>query len=77
MAGPKTVTLVDKDGGECNVSSPADITNLVYGQGYKVKGNKSVDEAYAALMPDTKEEKAEAKAKADSAPANTSTTTSK
>jgi hypothetical protein len=65
MAGPKTVTLVDKNGGECKVSTPLDITNLVYGAGYKVKG-KSVDEAYAYL--------ADAQAEADSASANTSTT---
>lgn len=46
---PRTVTLVDRNGGEVNVSSPAEVTNLVYGQGYRIKGNKSVDEAAAHL----------------------------
>lgn len=48
-AGPKTVTLVDRDGNECNVSTPADINSLVYGAGYKVKGSKTPDEAIASL----------------------------
>jgi hypothetical protein len=49
-AAPKTVTLVDRQGGECNVSSPADVVNLVFGQGYKVKGNQTPDEAAAFLL---------------------------
>jgi len=47
--GPKTVTLVDPNGGECLVSHPAEVNNLVYGAGYKVKGGKTPEEAIAAL----------------------------
>lgn len=47
--GPKTVTLTDPDGNDVLVSQPSDITNLVYGLGYKVKGNQTADQAYAAL----------------------------
>lgn len=49
MAQVKTVTLVDPQGNECNVSTPADITNLVFGAGYKVKGNLTPDQAAAQL----------------------------
>lgn len=45
----KTVTLVAPDGGEVNVSHPADVNSLVFGQGYKPKGNQTVDQALAAL----------------------------
>lgn len=50
MAEPKTVTLVDKNGNEVNVSHPADVTNLVYGAGYSVKGKMTPDEASAFLI---------------------------
>jgi hypothetical protein len=46
----KTVTLVDPSGNEFNASHPADITNLVYGAGYKVKGNMTPDEAAQFLL---------------------------
>lgn len=49
MSAPKTITLVDPNGGECLVSHPAEVTNLVYGAGYKVKGGKTPEEAIAAL----------------------------
>lgn len=47
--GPKTITLIDPDGGECLVSRAADINTLVYGQGYKVKDGKTPEEAIAVL----------------------------
>lgn len=50
MAAPKTVTLVDRNGGESKASSPADVVNLVYGQGYKVKGFKTPEEAAEFLL---------------------------
>lgn len=43
----KTVTLIDQLGGEVSVTTPADINNLVFGAGYKIKGNKTVHEALA------------------------------
>lgn len=48
-AQPKTVTLLDPNGQKVVVSSPADITNLVYGAGYKVEGKLTPDEAAALL----------------------------
>ena len=48
-AEPKTVTLIDPNGQKVNVSHPADITNLVYGAGYKVDGKITPDEAAALL----------------------------
>lgn len=49
MSAPKTVTLTDPNGNECLVSHPAEVNNLVYGAGYKVKGGKTPEEAIAAL----------------------------
>ncbi len=49
-SAPKTVTLLDKEKNEVVVSTPADITNLVYGSGYKVKGNMTPEEASALLL---------------------------
>jgi hypothetical protein len=49
MSAPKTVTLTDPNGLDCNVSSPVEVTNLVYGAGYKVKGHKTAEDAIAAL----------------------------
>lgn len=49
MATPKTVTLIDPNGGKVNVSHPADVTNLVFGSGYKVDGSKTPDQAIAYL----------------------------
>jgi hypothetical protein len=49
MAAPKTVTLVAPDGRECLASHPSDVSNLVYGHGYSVKGKKSAEEAIAEL----------------------------
>lgn len=48
-AGPKTVILIDRDGGEVAVSDPTSINNLVYGQGYRIKGNPPVEKAVAAV----------------------------
>jgi hypothetical protein len=49
MSAPKTVTLIDPTGVECNVSHPAEITNLVYGAGYTVKGGKTPEAAIESL----------------------------
>lgn len=49
MSAPKTVTLVDPQGGEVLVSHPADVNVLVYGKGYKVKGDQTPDQAIAFL----------------------------
>lgn len=49
MSAPKTVTLIDPNGGEYTASHPIDVTNLVYGAGYKVKGQKTPEEAIASL----------------------------
>lgn len=49
MADLKFVTLVDPNGVEVEVSEPAAISNLVYGHGYKIKGNTSVDKAAEKL----------------------------
>ena len=59
MSAPKTVTLVDPNGGEYNASHPTDVTNLVYGAGYKVKGGKSPEEAIASLTANVPAEAAE------------------
>lgn len=47
---PKTVTLVAPDGTKHNSAHPAEINNLVFGQGYALadKG-KTVDQAIADL----------------------------
>lgn len=50
MATPKTVTLTDPAGNDVLVSHPADVNNLVYGQGYKVKGSQTPDQAIASLI---------------------------
>jgi hypothetical protein len=50
-SGPKTVTLLDKDGNKYESSSPAEINNLVYGQGYVPADSKSpLAEQVAALL---------------------------
>ena len=56
MSAPKTVTLTDPNGLDCNVSSPVEITNLVYGAGYKVKGGKSPEDAIASLSANVPDE---------------------
>jgi hypothetical protein len=43
------VTLVDKEGNEVTVASPSSVNSLVYGQGYRVKGDETVPEAAARL----------------------------
>lgn len=45
MAEAKTVTLIDPNGQKVQVSHPADITNLVFGAGYKIEGKQTPDEA--------------------------------
>lgn len=54
MAG-KSVTLTDPNGGEFVATSAAEINNLVFGAGYKIKGGKSVDEALAAVAEQSAE----------------------
>lgn len=49
MAELKFVTLVDPNGVEVEVTEPAAISNLVYGHGYKIKGNDSVPQAAEKL----------------------------
>jgi len=49
MSAPKTVTLTDPNGRDCLVSHPAEVTNLVYGAGYKVKGGKTAEQAIESL----------------------------
>lgn len=49
MDAPKLVTLVDPKGVEVQVSEPADINNLVFGQGYKVKGKQTPEDALGVL----------------------------
>jgi len=49
VSAPKTVTLTDPNGQDCLVSHPAEVVNLVYGSGYKVKGGKSPEEAIDSL----------------------------
>lgn len=49
-SGPKRVTLVDPDGNEFRASTPADISSLVYGSGYKIKDKGlTVEEAKVLL----------------------------
>jgi hypothetical protein len=45
----KTVKLVDPNGMECNVSTPADVVNLVYGSGYKVAEHDTPEKAIEFL----------------------------
>lgn len=67
----RTVTLIDRNGIEVNVSSPVEVTNLVYGQGYSIKGSKTADEAAAHLADALQPEQPPTKA------ATTTTTTAK
>jgi hypothetical protein len=46
---PTVVTLIDKEGGEVTVADPASVNNLVYGQGYRIKGEETAPEAAARL----------------------------
>lgn len=49
-AKPQTVELVDPAGNKCHASHPADITNLVYGRGYRfVDKDMNPDKAAAFL----------------------------
>lgn len=45
----KTVKLVDPNGVECNVSTAADVVNLVYGAGYKVAEHDNAERAIEFL----------------------------
>jgi len=47
--GPKTVTLVDPNGGEVKVSDAISVNSLVFGSGYKIKGGGTVEDAVASL----------------------------
>jgi hypothetical protein len=50
-SSPKTVSLVDRDGNTYQSSSPAEINNLVYGQGYRPSDSKTpLAEQVAALI---------------------------
>lgn len=50
MADPKTVVLVDQNGNDFNASHPAEITNLVFGAGYRFKEKGMTAEKAAALL---------------------------
>lgn len=48
MAEFSPVALVDPDGQEHTAQSPVELVNLVYGQGYRVKGRgKTIEDALA------------------------------
>lgn len=50
-AQPKTVVLVDKDGNDFSARTPGEVSNLVFGSGYRVKDkNVNVDQAMASLV---------------------------
>lgn len=48
----KTVTLTAPDGSKVTVADAISLNTLVYGQGYKVDGGKTPDQALAALHAD-------------------------
>ena len=50
MAEPKTVVLVDPNGVEFHATHPAEITNLVYGAGYKLKDKNLTPDKASALL---------------------------
>lgn len=43
------VELTDPNGQKFYASTPAEVSNLVFGSGYKVAGKRTVDEAIAQL----------------------------
>lgn len=75
-AEPKTVTLIDPNGDKVKVATPADITNLVYGQGYRIEGKLSPTEA-AELLADKGPVANDLPLSATAAPSNTVTETKK
>lgn len=52
------VVLVDPDGGEVTVRSPEAVNNLVYGKGYRLKGDSDPEAAVRAAA-DTADRSAE------------------
>jgi hypothetical protein len=49
VGSPRMVEVVDKDGGVTSVSHPAALNSLVFGSGYKIKDERTVDQAVAFL----------------------------
>lgn len=47
------VVLVDPDGGEVTVHSPEAVNNLVYGKGYRLKGDSDPEAAIQAAAGNT------------------------
>lgn len=49
MSELKFVTLIDPNGVEVQVTGAVEINNLVYGQGYTIKGDATPDKAAETL----------------------------